>query len=168
MNVTRTESMDIRCLTCTCPSTSTYFSNKSERRRRRIRKSSTNSQSYQTYSRQQHMDIIENEINKHCSCNKKYYSTMTICPTLSLSSPTGTKTITKIDGNHKDDYIYKQQQKHLRKKRTSLLKFVFKAQKKFINYEFIFSFRLSTITDDLTSVSRWYKTKSRKVNKTNQ
>jgi hypothetical protein len=132
VNVTRTESMDIRCLTCTCPSSSssssstvtTYFSNKTERRKRRRRKSSTHSQSHQTYSRQ-HMDIIENEINKHCSCNNKYYSTMTICPTLSLSSPIGTKSITKIDVNHKDDYIYKQQQKkHLRKKRTSLLKFV--------------------------------------------
>ncbi len=128
MNVTRTESMDIRCLTCTCPSSSssTYFSNKTERRRRRRqRKSSTHSQPNRTYSRQ-HMDIIENEINKHCSCNNKYYSTMTICPTVSLSSPMGTKSVTKIDVNHKDDYIYKQQQKnHLRKKRTSLLKFVY-------------------------------------------
>jgi hypothetical protein len=53
---------------------------------------------------------------------------MTICPTLSLSSPMGTKSVPKIDVNHKDDYIYKQQEqqkKHLRKKRTSLLKFVY-------------------------------------------
>ncbi len=124
--MTRTESMDIRCLTCTCPS-STYFSNKIERRQqRRRRKSSTHSQSHRTYSRQQ-MDIIENEINNHCSCNKKYYSTMTICPTL---SPMGTKS---IDGNQKDDYHKQQQQ---RKKRSSLIKFV---------------------PEDLTSVSRWYK-----------
>lgn len=163
VNVTRPEPMDIRCLTCTCPpssSISTYFSTKTERRRRRQRKSSTHSQPHRTYSRQ-HMDIIENEINKQCSCNNKYYSTMTICPTLSLSSPMGTKSITKIDGNHKDDYIYKQQQeqkKQLRKKRASLLKFVYFYQKrnKFSSIG-ISLFRLPTITDDLTSVSRWYK-----------
>ncbi len=124
--MTRTESMDIRCLTCTCPPSSTYFSNKAERRRRR--KSSTHSHSHRTYSRQQ-MDIIENEMNNHCSCNKKYYSTMTICPTL---SPMGTKS---FDGNQKDDY-HKQQQQQQRKKRSSLIK---------------------SIPDDLTSVSRWYK-----------
>ena len=125
MNVTRTESMDIRCLTCTCPSKSIYFSNKSERRRRKSSTpSSSRSHPHRTYSRQ-HMDIIENEINNHCSCNNKYYSTMTICPSLSLSSPMGNKSVTKIDVNHKEDYYYKQQhQKHLRKKRASLLKFV--------------------------------------------
>ena len=124
MNVTRTESMDIRCLTCTCPKTSTYFSNKTERRRRKSSTHSSRSHAHRTYSRQ-HMDIIENEINNHCSCNNKYYSTMTICPTLSLSSPMGNKSVTKINANHKEDYYYKQQHKrHLRKKRTSLLKFV--------------------------------------------
>ena len=44
---------------------------------------------------------------------------MTICPTLSRSSPMGTKSTTKIDAIQQDDY-YKQQ----RKKRSSLLKFV--------------------------------------------
>ena len=70
VNVTRTESMDVRCLRCTCPSSSTYFSNKMERRQRRRRKSSAYSQTHGTYSRQQ-MDIIENEMKNHCSCNKK-------------------------------------------------------------------------------------------------
>ncbi len=102
------------------------------------------------------MEIIENEMNNHCSCNKKYYSTMTICPTLSFSSPMGTKSITKIDCNQKDDYIYKQQQqKSLRKKRTSLLKFVESLKTIFLIKNSFF--RLPTITDDLTSVSRWYK-----------
>ncbi|CAF1987822.1 unnamed protein product [Rotaria magnacalcarata] len=132
VNVTRTKSMDIHCITCTCPTSSQYFSNKTERHRR---KSSTHS--HLTYSRQ-HMDIIENEINNCCSCNNKYYSTMTICPALSVSSSMGTKSTTKIDGNHKDDYYHKQQKKHLRKKRTSLLK-------------------LPLVNDDLTPVSRWYK-----------
>ncbi|CAF0947231.1 unnamed protein product [Rotaria sordida] len=139
VNVTRTKSMDIHCLACTCPS-STYFSNKTERRRRR--KSSTyssHSHPHRTYSRQ-HMDILENEISNHCTCNNKYYSTMTIFPTLSVSSPMGTISTTKIDVNNKDDYYNKQQQqkRHLKKKRTSLLK-------------------LPTLNDDLTSVSRWYK-----------
>ncbi len=125
MNVTRTESMDIPCLTCTCPSSSTYFTNRTERRRRKSSTPSSRSHLPGTYSRQ-HMDIIENEINNRCSCNNKYYSTLTICPTLSLSSPMGTKSVTKIDVNHKDDYYNKQQQKRLlRKKRTSLLKFVY-------------------------------------------
>lgn len=121
VNVTQTDPMNLRCLTCTCSSlsTSTYFPSKSDRRRQR-RKSLTHSQSQQTYSRQ-HMDIIENEITKQCSCNNKYYSTMTICPTSMLSSPMAMK----INTNHKDDYIYKQQEKkHSRKKRFSLLKFV--------------------------------------------
>lgn len=121
VNVTRTKSMDIRCLACTCGPPSNYFTNKTERRRRL--KSSTNSNSSRTYSRS-HMDTIENEIHNHCSCNKKYYSTMTICPTLPLSSPTGTTSTTAMDGNHKDDYYYKhqQQKRHSRRHRTSLLK----------------------------------------------
>ncbi|CAF0780586.1 unnamed protein product [Adineta steineri] len=139
VNVTRTDSMDIRCLTCTCPSVpATYFSNKTERRRRKSSAHSSGSQFQGTYSRQ-HLDIIENEINNHCSCNNKYYSTMTICPTLSLSSPMETKSITKIDVNYKNDYYNKQQhKKYLRKKRTNLSK-------------------LSTTADDLTSVIRWYR-----------
>ncbi|CAF2900879.1 unnamed protein product [Rotaria sp. Silwood2] len=142
VNVTRTKSMDIHCLTCTCPSSSssssTYFSNKTERRRRKSSTYSSHSHPHRTYSRQ-HMDILENGINNNCTCNNKYYSTMTICPTLSGSLPMGTISTTKIDVNHKDDYYNKQQHKrHLRKKRTSLLK-------------------LSVINDDLTCVSRWYK-----------
>ncbi|CAF3400383.1 unnamed protein product [Rotaria sp. Silwood1] len=142
VNVTRTKSMDIHCLTCTCPSStlsSTYFSNKTERRRRKSSTYSSQSQPQRTYSRQ-HMDILENGINHQCTCNNKYYSTMTICPALSVSSPMGTISTTKIDVNHKDDYYNKQQKRHLRKKRTSLLK-------------------LPIINDDLTSVSRWYKPK---------
>ena len=122
VNVTRTESMDMRCLTCTCPSSSSsYLSNKTERRQqqRRRRKSSTNCQTHQTYSRQQ-MNIIENEITNHCPCSKKYYSTMTICPTLSFAPTMTTKSIPKMNTNSKEDY-YTQQ----RKKRASLLKFVY-------------------------------------------
>lgn len=120
VNVTRTESMDMRCLTCTCPSSSsTYFSNKTERRQqRRRRKSSTNCQAHQPYSRQQ-MNIIENEMTNHCPCSKKYYSTMTICPTLPFAPTMTTKSIQKMHINSKEDY-YTQQ----RKKRASLLKFV--------------------------------------------
>jgi len=130
VNVAQTDPMNIRCLACTCPSSSsslsssTYFPNKTDRRqtRRQRRKSLTHSQSQQTYSRQ-HMDIIENEITKQCSCNNKYYSTMAICPTSSLTSPIAMK----INTNHRDDYIYKQQEKkqQSKKKRFSFLKFVF-------------------------------------------
>lgn len=120
VNVTRTESMDMRCLTCACPSSSSnYFSNKTERRQRRRRKSSTNCQTHQAYSRQQ-MNILENEMTNHCPCSKKYYSTMTICPTLSFAPTMATKSISKMNTNSKEDY-YTQQ----RKKRASLLKFVY-------------------------------------------
>lgn len=155
VNVTRTKSMDIHCITCTCPiaspSSSQYFSTNTERRRR---KSST--QSHWTYSRQP-MDTMENEINNRCSCNNKYYSTMTICPTLATSSSMGIKPPTKIDDNHKDDYYCKQQKKQLRKKRTSLFKFVhlnIKINEIFTSICFL---RLPIINDDLTAVSRWYK-----------
>lgn len=124
VNVTRTESMDMRCLTCTCPSSSSsYFSTKTERQnpqqRRRRRKSSTTCQTHRTYSRAQ-MNIIENEMNNPCPCSKKYYSTMTICPTLSFASTATTKSIPKINSHQKEDY-YAQQ----RKKRSSLLKYAY-------------------------------------------
>lgn len=158
VNVTRTESMDMRCLTCTCPSSSSsYFSTKNEHhqqqpQRRRRRKSSTNCQAHRTYSRQQ-MNIMENEMNNPCPCSKKYYSTMTICPTVSFASTAATtKSIPKINTTHKEDY-YTQQ----RKKRSSLLKYV---HLQTVERKFSFScdiYRFPLITDDLTSVSRWYR-----------
>ena len=136
VNVIRTKSMDIRCLACTYPSSSIYLSNNMERQRRKSSTHSSHSHPNRTYSRQ-YMEAIENEINNCCSCNNKYCSTMTMYPTLSLSSPIGTKFVTKIDDNHDDNYVCKQQrqqqqqQTHSRKKRTSLLKSVY-MQKKII------------------------------------
>ncbi|UJR27376.1 hypothetical protein I4U23_008666 [Adineta vaga] len=146
VNVTRTESTDIRCVTCTCPS-STYFSTKTERRRRKSSTHSSRSHLPGTYSRQAPSDMIEAEINNHCLCNNKFYSTMTICPTLSLSSVIGTKSITKIDVNPKDDYLNKQQQQQQQHQQ----------QKKHTKKKRIIPLKLSSTADDLTSVLRWYK-----------
>jgi hypothetical protein len=52
------------------------------------------------------MNKTENGIKNQCICYNKYHSTMTIAP--------------KID-DQKEEYYYK---KHLKKKRTNLLKFV--------------------------------------------
>ncbi|CAF0758575.1 unnamed protein product [Adineta ricciae] len=137
VNVTRTESMDIRCVTCTCP-TSAYFSTKTERRRRKSSTNSSRSHLPGTYSRQTPSNMTENDTANHCLCNNKYYSTMTICPKLSLPSVIGAKSTTRIDVNPMDDVSTKQQKKKTKKDRPNPLK-------------------LSSTVDDLTSVLRWYK-----------
>jgi hypothetical protein len=89
--------VNIRYLTCTCrPSSSSSTTCLSNQQERKF------------YSRSPllNMNKTENDIKNQCICYNKYHSTMTIP--------------TKID-DQKEEYYYK---KHLKKKRTSLLKFV--------------------------------------------
>lgn len=96
VNVTRTDPTNIRCLPCACLPSSTmptaaavqshYLSSTSDRRRR---KSSTHSarSHLNGMNSGQPMELIDHP----CSCPNKYYSTMTICPTLPFPSCKATK-----------------------------------------------------------------------------
>ena len=121
VNVTRTDPMDMHCLPCTCPppSMSLYTNNPADydERVRQRRKSSTNSSRthlHRIVSRPQ-VEFIDHP----CSCNQKYYSTMAICPNLSLSSTNTSKSITNTD-----DHPKQAEKKHFRKKRTQTPRFV--------------------------------------------
>ncbi|CAF1013766.1 unnamed protein product [Adineta ricciae] len=126
------DTINTRCLTCTCrPSSSlstTCLSNQSERKF-----SSSTSRSY--LSRQ---TLAENGITNQCTCNQKYHSTMTIYPTLPPPPPPlPKKSLMKIN-DYKDEYYYRQQ--GFRENRRTSMK------------------RLPvTPTDDLAAISRWYK-----------
>jgi hypothetical protein len=126
VNVTRTRPMDAHFLTCTCPpSKSIYSSHTTDYQRQRQRKASTHSSS-------SHLNRIgarppTDIIDQHCSCNHKYYSTMTMCPTLSLSSSMSTDSTVKINDYLRVNQQTKQQQHNSqpsRKRRTHLRRFV--------------------------------------------
>ena len=127
VNVTRTDSMDLHCLPCTCPSSTPMYSSTSTATecQRRQRKSSAYS------SRSHHNRIVtgvqmERIDDDRCSCNQKYYSTLTICPTLSFSSSAiGNKSFPKInDYPSVDEDKRSRQPPSARRKRTPLRKFV--------------------------------------------
>jgi hypothetical protein len=119
--------VNVRCLTCTCRSTSssstTCLSNQQERK---FYSHSSRSNLFRLPI--SHMNRTENGNQQpSCTCKNKSHSTMTIYPSM--------KSITKIDDQKEDDYYSK---KSLKKKCTNLSQH-------------------PTLTDDLISISRWYK-----------
>lgn len=126
VNVTRTDSMDLHCLPCTCPSSSSSMyscTSAASECQRRQRKSSA-------YSSRSHPNRIVTGAqmgridDDRCSCNQKYYSTMTICPTLAFSAANGNKSFPKINDYPRDDEDKHSRQTPARRKRTSVGKFV--------------------------------------------
>ncbi|CAF4058865.1 unnamed protein product [Rotaria sp. Silwood2] len=134
VNVTTPDSTNICCMPCTCRlSSSTCLLNQQERKY-----SSNSCRSHFSHQPLSNIDNkTENVINNICSCNNKYYSTMAICSSLSVPLTMPSKSVTKLD-DLKEEYYTKEQKRHLKKKQASLM-------------------RLPNITDDLKSISRWYR-----------
>ncbi|UJR21499.1 hypothetical protein I4U23_024583 [Adineta vaga] len=136
VNLSTHDSINTRCLTCTCrPSSSlstTCLSNQSERKF-----SSPTSRSYLSRQTLTHSHQTENGMINQCTCHQKYHSTMTIHPPLLPPPPLPKRSIMKIN-DYKDEYYYRQQA--FRENRRTSFK------------------RLPTIPpDDFSAISRWYK-----------
>ncbi|CAF0893602.1 unnamed protein product [Rotaria sp. Silwood1] len=136
VNVTTPNSTNICCIPCTCrPSlSSTCLLNQYEQK--------YSSNSCHTHFSQQplsHIDKTENFINNVCPCNNKYYSTMAICPSLSVPLTMPSRSVTKLDDLKEEYYTKKNEQKrHLKTRRASFM-------------------RSPNVTDDFKSISRWYR-----------
>lgn len=110
--------VNVRCLTCTCRSTS-CLSNQPERKFY-----SHSSRSNLSRPPISSMNRIENVNQQTCTCKNKSHSTMTIYPSI------------KKHTDQRDENYYSK--RPLKKKHTNLSKH-------------------PTVTDDLISISRWYK-----------
>lgn len=123
--------VNVRCLPCTCPvssSSTTCLANQSERK-------------FPSHCCHPSISIV-NSSPYYCACQNKFHSTTTVYPS--------TISISKID----DQNEYFHEKKTLKKKRSQPLRFV-SSQQSIISL--LSLFRHPILTDDLISISPWYK-----------
>ncbi|CAF1341572.1 unnamed protein product [Adineta steineri] len=141
VNLTGQDSINRRCLTCTCRPSSSSLSTTCLPNQQERKLFTHSSRSYISHQPVTHINKTENEIHNQCTCNNKYHSTMTIYPS-SPPPPIPKKSRLKIN-DYKDEYYYQQQQQQ-----TQLVN-------KQANVKRLTT--ITTTTDDLTSIARWYK-----------
>ncbi|CAM4787524.1 unnamed protein product [Rotaria magnacalcarata] len=142
VNVATPDSMNICRISCTCrpppsaSSSSTCLLNKYERK-----VSSHSSRPHLCHQPLSNIDKTENGTHHLCACNNRYYSTMAIYPSLPVPLTKSSRSVAQFD-DHRGEYYCKpqheEQKRHHKSKQTSLT-------------------RLPNLTDEMTSISRWYK-----------